>query len=76
MYMVPCHLHSVSAGKASSCFTEEETEGDKGHDLFKVTGVHEVMKLMPLRVSGPWLGPWCAGFLILSHRKETAHTRS
>lgn len=33
MYMVPCHLHSVSARKASSCFTEEEMEGDTGHDI-------------------------------------------
>ena len=59
MYVVPCHLHSVSAREASSCFTEEEPKGDTGHDLFKVTEVHEVVKLMPLRVSAPWLGPWC-----------------
>ena len=72
--MTPCSVRRISSRKASSCVTQEETEGYIGLDLSKITEVHEVIKLMLSRVSEPGLGPWSSFSSSWPEGKHSMHT--
>ena len=71
MYKIPCHLQGSPSRKASSHFTQEETQRYKGHGLIqdhRSPGGDEAYATQSVN-PGPL-------FLILGGRKETTHSRS